>query len=335
MTLGQRIMQIRVSCGLSQEEFGERLGTSRQTVSKWETDSTIPEIEKIVKISRLFSVTTDSLLVDGISTFDADCESFTCGIYRSKLLEIVETERVALCYYSNPERTVFGVKAYVGFDATKAMRAICEYHADDGRTEYAYVTDAGAVMTNCVELQKLLGDRFDTEQKKRLYRAERFYVARESRLPTVGEDGIKHCLTRWRMSTTLNATAARFSIFICTDKTEYTVDIAPNDANVYCAASFNRVTELGLFCGNQFFRIRNYGDNSKAFCNSFCELGCTPSDAVIPTAECVGGSCVNTSAGLFFGIKRYSDDEIVLCGCGGDEYRYSRCDRKLEWLALE
>ena len=56
MTIGKRIMQIRMTAGLSQEEFGETLGTSRQTVSKWELDITVPEIEKIVKISKIFSV---------------------------------------------------------------------------------------------------------------------------------------------------------------------------------------------------------------------------------------------------------------------------------------
>lgn len=38
MTMGQRIQQIRLELGLSQEEFGEKLGTTRQTVSRWELD---------------------------------------------------------------------------------------------------------------------------------------------------------------------------------------------------------------------------------------------------------------------------------------------------------
>ena len=51
MTLGQRIQQIRIEHGLSQEEFAEKLGTTRQTVSRWELDQTFPEIAKIVLIS--------------------------------------------------------------------------------------------------------------------------------------------------------------------------------------------------------------------------------------------------------------------------------------------
>ena len=91
MTMGQRIQQIRLELGLSQEEFGEKLGTTRQTVSRWELDQSYPELTKIVLISKLFSVTTDSILKDGISTFDTETNIFTCGVYRSANAEIVET----------------------------------------------------------------------------------------------------------------------------------------------------------------------------------------------------------------------------------------------------
>ncbi len=334
MTIGQRIMQIRVSCGLSQEEFGEKLGTSRQTVSKWELDITVPDVEKIVKISRQFSVSTDSILIDGISTFDESHDRFVCGIYKSETMEIVETERVTLFYYSNLNKTVFGVRAYVGFDNKKELKAICEYTSDSKQTKYAYITNTGAILSNDKSLEKSLGELYDTKIKKRLYRSEVFFVSHK-KLPSVEEVGIKNCLVQWRMSSTLNATSSRFSIFICTDKTEYAFDIAPKNDNVYCAISNNKVTDLGLLSGNQFFRIRNYKDNTDKFCNSFCEFGFMPKDILTPTEDCVSGKCINTNSGLFFGIKRYTNDEIVLCGCGDDEYRYSRIDKKLEVFTLE
>ena len=59
MTLGNRIQEIRNEAGLSQEAFGERIGVTRQTVSKWELDQVYPELEKIVLISKVFKVTTD------------------------------------------------------------------------------------------------------------------------------------------------------------------------------------------------------------------------------------------------------------------------------------
>ncbi len=64
MTLGEKIYRLRTEKNLSQEAFGECLGVSRQSVSKWETDQSVPELEKIIAISELFDVTTDYLLKD-------------------------------------------------------------------------------------------------------------------------------------------------------------------------------------------------------------------------------------------------------------------------------
>lgn len=62
MTLSEKIYRLRTQQGLSQEIFGEKLGVSRQSVSKWETDQSVPELDKIVAISELFGVSTDQLL---------------------------------------------------------------------------------------------------------------------------------------------------------------------------------------------------------------------------------------------------------------------------------
>lgn len=44
MTLGKKLLDLRKKAGLSQEEVAGKLGVSRQTISKWETDQTIPEL---------------------------------------------------------------------------------------------------------------------------------------------------------------------------------------------------------------------------------------------------------------------------------------------------
>ena len=62
MNLGERIAALRVAHGLSQEAFAEKLGVSRQAVSKWETGVSIPETEKILLMSELFDISTDALL---------------------------------------------------------------------------------------------------------------------------------------------------------------------------------------------------------------------------------------------------------------------------------
>ena len=62
MTVGQRIAQKRKELGLSQEALGERLGVSRQAIYKWESDAALPEIEKLVNLSREFGVSVGWLL---------------------------------------------------------------------------------------------------------------------------------------------------------------------------------------------------------------------------------------------------------------------------------
>ena len=61
-TLGGRIQADRKAAGLSQEALGERLGVSRQAVSKWEADAAVPELENLIAMSRIFGVTIGALL---------------------------------------------------------------------------------------------------------------------------------------------------------------------------------------------------------------------------------------------------------------------------------
>ena len=62
MTLGQRIQAGRKAAHLSQEALGEQLQVSRQAVSKWESDATIPELENLIAMSRIFGVSVGQLL---------------------------------------------------------------------------------------------------------------------------------------------------------------------------------------------------------------------------------------------------------------------------------
>lgn len=62
MNTAQRLQQLRKEKGMSQEELAERLGVSRQAVSKWESGQSTPDVEKIVAASEEFGVTTDWLL---------------------------------------------------------------------------------------------------------------------------------------------------------------------------------------------------------------------------------------------------------------------------------
>lgn len=64
MILADKIMALRKKKGWSQEELAEKLGISRQSVSKWESGASIPDIDKIIMMSELFEVSTDYLLKD-------------------------------------------------------------------------------------------------------------------------------------------------------------------------------------------------------------------------------------------------------------------------------
>ena len=66
MNIGEKIFLLRKQFGLSQEALAEKLGVTRQAVSKWESGSSVPELETVVALARTFGVTTDYLL-----SFDA------------------------------------------------------------------------------------------------------------------------------------------------------------------------------------------------------------------------------------------------------------------------
>lgn len=62
MKISDRILELRRQKGISQEELADKLGVSRQAVSKWESEQSVPEMEKIIAMSEFFDVTTDYLL---------------------------------------------------------------------------------------------------------------------------------------------------------------------------------------------------------------------------------------------------------------------------------
>ena len=67
MILADKITTLRIKAGWSQEELAEQLGVTRQSVSKWEGAQSVPDMDKVVQMSRLFGVTTDFLLKDELS----------------------------------------------------------------------------------------------------------------------------------------------------------------------------------------------------------------------------------------------------------------------------
>ena len=72
MILADKIVSLRKKAGWSQEDLAENLGVTRQSVSKWEGAQSVPDMDKVVMMSRLFGVSTDFLLKDELEE-DAPC----------------------------------------------------------------------------------------------------------------------------------------------------------------------------------------------------------------------------------------------------------------------
>ena len=59
MTLGEKLQNLRTDAGMSQEDLADRLGVSRQAISKWELGKTVPDVKYIVELSNLYRISTD------------------------------------------------------------------------------------------------------------------------------------------------------------------------------------------------------------------------------------------------------------------------------------
>lgn len=62
MTLGEKITTLRSAANMSQGDLAEKLNVSRQSISKWETNASIPELDKLIQLSDLFQITLDELV---------------------------------------------------------------------------------------------------------------------------------------------------------------------------------------------------------------------------------------------------------------------------------
>lgn len=89
MNLTDKIILLRKKCGLSQEDLANQLNISRQSISKWESGQSFPEVDKIVAMSKIFKITTDTLLNDEIQLNEFDIQ-----IKETKKIEKIPKEVV-------------------------------------------------------------------------------------------------------------------------------------------------------------------------------------------------------------------------------------------------
>lgn len=325
MTLGEKIQELRVKNHLSQEQLGELLGTTRQSVSKWERDTALPEIGKIVRMAELFSVTTDYILREDVDTFVSP-DVFRCRVLRGAGEEIVLTERFALCYYEKSAPHRIGCKLYTGSRTYKTCVAAVEYNSDTDSTGACGVYENGEAWScgGDTALAGFIGMPFSDKQTAGLRITETFASSPAGReMPKVSEVGIASAMRLWRMGAIYENGGEMCLLHLCTAQTEYIFQIRPDYADIYIGASWNLPFELGLFAGEQYFRIRDCRERED-YCSFHANFTSRKRDIKIPTEYAALGQCVSTPQGLMWCVKRYDDDEIVLEGCGGDEYIYSR-----------
>ena len=78
MKLSEKIVTLRKQKGWSQEELADKLNVSRQAVGKWETETALPEVDKILQMATLFDVSTDSLLKDDVQLSQTQQSDTVC-----------------------------------------------------------------------------------------------------------------------------------------------------------------------------------------------------------------------------------------------------------------
>ena len=106
MKLAEKLFELRKEKGWSQEKLAEQINVSRQSISKWESGQVLPEIEKIIELSKIFQVTTDYLLLDENSekgstavTLEEDKDNYYKEVKSYGLWQVIYIFVLALAIY--------------------------------------------------------------------------------------------------------------------------------------------------------------------------------------------------------------------------------------------
>jgi len=115
MTIGERLLKLRKEKNLSQEELANALDVSRQTVSKWETDQSVPDFDKIVPLCNFFGITSDELLTGNFNIKEAKennvKSNFARNIAIAVMLYIFAVLAIVLCA-AQFEQPIIGVSIF-------------------------------------------------------------------------------------------------------------------------------------------------------------------------------------------------------------------------------
>lgn len=128
MNLGTNLFKARKKVGLSQETVAEKLGVSRQTISKWEIDETIPDIYQAKKLAKLYNLSLDELI-----EFDVDVKEF------EETIRNIDEEKEAKVNWTNAWSKKYPIlaKYQSDVDIQKYAHEIRKM-LDDIMTQYSY-----------------------------------------------------------------------------------------------------------------------------------------------------------------------------------------------------
>lgn len=113
MALGNMIQKLRMRAGMSQEQFAERFGVSRQSVQKWESGATAPELEKLIRMAKAFDISLDALVLDSDTRITE--ELHVQKVYKPKYANLHEWESYSSSLETEYQQAVeegLDIKAY-------------------------------------------------------------------------------------------------------------------------------------------------------------------------------------------------------------------------------
>ena len=126
MTVGEKIQKYRKDLNLSQEELGQKLLVSRQTISLWEKDQTVPTIDNLMRLSEIFEISVDEILNSENKEQNAEIqpnESYRFTFLKQELNEIYRLQRKSI--YKRPiiftVRCILMIVFFIGSSAPDVM----------------------------------------------------------------------------------------------------------------------------------------------------------------------------------------------------------------------
>ncbi len=129
MILADKIILLRKRNGWSQEQLAEQMGISRQSVSKWESGASIPDLDKVIKLSKILGVSTDYLLKDELEELDGASVTDEPGEEEGRSVSIEDANKVmTLAKEAAPKMALATVLCILSPICILILGALSEYH---------------------------------------------------------------------------------------------------------------------------------------------------------------------------------------------------------------